>query len=107
MAVFGNNTSINGYLQSIDLAHHKLCMHFMASSSGSDGRIYYLWFYSMQTKFILKYSASIVINSVTIKPVSDRRKCYIHNFFPILEGIIGSHWGIIGQFCENRGMVTF
>ena len=57
-------------------------------------------FDSMQFIFIPTCSASIGINSVTS---SQRPKKVLYMISPDFNArIIGSHSGIIGQFCKNR-----
>ena len=57
----------------------------------------------MQINFIPTYSASIVINCATSQSATEESVIYM-TFFGNNARIIGSHSGIIGLFCENRGI---
>ena len=53
------------------------------------------------------YTASVVINSITSQPATEESVTHAIYFFDFSGNnarIIGSHSGITGQFCENRGI---
>ena len=69
----------------------------MPNSSSSDGRMAGLQHVNVT------WSASVVINSVTSQSATEE-SVICRDFCGNNARIIGSHSGIIGQFCENRGI---